>query len=116
MLSLGYKSLVPNETPKPPESAPRPLPAQFAATSDPSVAKIYTNGFLLGFTNSDTQLILLLSGSPVAVVNFSYTLAKTMVEKLGKLVEDWEKKTGHPLQTTDSIDKAFGVTRPEGPK
>ena len=106
---------MPNEAPKPPVSAPPPS-AQFVALADPTIAKIYANGFMLGFTNSDTQLVLLLSGSPVAVVNFSYTLAKTLTEKLGKLVEDWEKKTGHPLQTTESIDQAFAVAKPEGQK
>ena len=81
-----------------------------------AIANIYANGFSLGFTNADTQLVLLLSGRPVAVVNFSYTLAKTISEKLGKLVEEWEKQTGHPLQTTDSIDKAFATDKPEGSK
>jgi hypothetical protein len=113
---LGYKSHVPDESPKPPVSAPRQLPAQFVTLPGPPIANIYANGFSLGFTNADTQLVLLLSGRPVAVVNFSYTLAKTIAEKLGKLVEDWEKKTGHPLQTTESIDKAFAIVRPEGPK
>jgi hypothetical protein len=116
MLCLGYKSPVPNEPPKPPVSAPSPVPAQFVALPGLPITNIYANGFLLGFTNADTQLVLLLSGRPVAVVNFSYTLAKSISEKLGKLVDEWEKKTGHTLQTTDSIDQAFAVVKPEGPK
>lgn len=107
---------MPNETPKPPTPAPRPLPAQFVTLPGLPITNIYANGFSLGFTNADTQLVLLLSGRPVAIVNFSYTLAKSISEKLGKLMEEWEKRTGHTLQTTDSIDKAFAVVRPEGPK
>jgi hypothetical protein len=116
MLCLGYKSPVPNEPPKLSISMPHPQQAQFVTLPGQPIANIYANGFALGFTNADTQLVLLLSGRPVAVVNFSYTLAKSISEKLGKLVEEWEKKTGHDLQTTDSIDKAFAVVKPEGPK
>jgi hypothetical protein len=115
MLFLEYKSPVPNEPPKPPIFVPPPGPAQFATLLGASIPNIYANGFQLGFTNADTQLMLLLSGRPVAVVNFSYTLAKSISEKLGKLVEEWEKKTGHTLQTTESIDKAFAA-KPEGSK
>jgi hypothetical protein len=106
---------VPNEPPKPPIFAPPPVPAQIAALLGSQIPNIYANGFQLGFTNADTQLLLILSGRPVAVVNFSYTLAKSISEKLAKLVDEWEKKTGHALQTTDSLDKAFAV-KPEGSK
>jgi hypothetical protein len=115
MLCLEYKSPVPNEPPKPPIFVPPPVPAQFAALLGAPIPNIYANGFQLGFTNADTQLLLLLSGRPVAIVNFSYTLAKSISEKLGILVDEWEKKTGHTLQTTESIDKAFAA-KPEGSK
>jgi hypothetical protein len=115
MLCLEYKSPVPNEPPKPPTFVPPPVPAQFAALLGAPISNIYATGFQLGFTNADTQLVLLLSGRPVAVVNFSYTLAKSISEKLGILVDEWEKKTGHTLQTTESIDKAFSA-KPEGSK
>jgi hypothetical protein len=105
---------VANEASKPPISVPLSLPAQF--TLPQPIANIYANGFTLGFTNADTQLVLLFSGRPILVVNFSYTLAKSISEKLGKLVNDWEKKTGHDLQTTESIDKAFATGKAEGPK
>jgi len=107
---------VPDESPKPPITIPRSLPTQFVALPGQPIANIYANSFTVGFTNADTQLVLLLSGRPVAIVNFSYTLAKTISEKLAKLVDDWEKKTGQPLQTTESIDKAFAIGRPEGSK
>jgi hypothetical protein len=113
---LRYKFHVSNEVQKPLVSAPRPVPTQFVTLPGPPMANIYANGFSLGFTNADTQLVLMLSGRPIAVVNFSYTLAKSISEKLGKLVEEWEKKTGHSLQTTESIDKAFATARPEEPK
>jgi len=111
MISLVYKSAVSNETP--PTTPPKmPINRDIRALIDPAIPKIYANSFSLGLTNSDTQLVLMLFGRPIAVLSFSYTLAKTLSEKLGKLVADWEKKTGHVLETTDSIDRAFS----QGPK
>jgi hypothetical protein len=83
------------------------------ALLDNSVPKIYANGFSLGMTNADAQLILMLFGRPIAVLSFSYTFAKTLSEKLKVLVKNWEDKTNAPLQTTDMIDKAFQIETPK---
>jgi hypothetical protein len=48
-----------------------------------------------------------LLGRPTAVVNMSYTLAKTVSVQLQRLVSDWEKRTGQTLQSTDTIEKSF---------
>lgn len=77
------------------------------AVRDPSVNRIYANGFTIGISNADAHIVLSWFGQPLAIVNISYTLAKTLSLKLNKLVEDWEKKTKHPLATTDVIDEAF---------
>lgn len=82
-----------------------------SALVEPSIPKVYANGFSLGLTNADTQLVLKLFGRPILVLSISYTLAKTLSEKLKLLVEQWESKTGHPLQTTESIDKCFGTQK-----
>jgi hypothetical protein len=93
-----------NSKPTSPKATP---PIDATALLDPSIPKIYSNGFSLGLTNADAQLVLMLFGRPIAVLSFSYTLTKTLSEKLAKLVNDWEKKTGHVIETTDSIEKAF---------
>ena len=77
------------------------------AIADPSVPQVYANGFSMGMTNADAFIVLQSFGRPVAVVNLSYTLAKTLSGKLDKMVRDWEEKTGQELQTTDSIEKAM---------
>ena len=77
------------------------------AMADPSTARLYANGFTLGLTNADAYIILQQFGRPIAVVNMSYTLTKTLSEKLQKMVADWEAKTGETLQTTDSIEHAY---------
>ncbi len=84
------------------------MPPNIAALVESSIPKIYANGFSLGLTNADAQLVLILFGRPIAVLSFSYTLAKTLSEKLSILVKEWENRTGSTLQTTDMIDKVFG--------
>jgi hypothetical protein len=83
------------------------------ALVDPAVPKIYANGFTLGLTNADVQIVLKLFGRPIAVLSFSYTLAKTISEKLSRIVTEWEEKTGNTLANTDAIDKAF-TSKPQG--
>lgn len=77
------------------------------ALADPATTRLYTNGFTLGLTNADVYIVLQLFGRPISVVSMSYTLAKTLSQKLRKLVQDWEEKTKQDLATTDKIDAAF---------
>lgn len=81
------------------------------ALQDPAVSRIYANGFTIGMSNADAHVVLQYFGRPVAIVSMSYTLAKTLHEKLGGLVVQWEKSTGQTLQTTDSIELNFGKER-----
>ena len=105
---------MPTDTPKPPQL--RQVPPQARALIDSSIQKIYANGFALGMTNADVQIVLNLFGRPEAVLSLSYTLAKTLSEKLKVLVGEWEQKTGSTLQTTDMIDKVFGREKSEEDK
>ena len=77
------------------------------ALRDPAVHRLYANGFTIGMTNADMHVVLQLFGRLVAVVNLSYTLAKTLSIKLAGVVAEWEKRTGRELATTDAIDEAF---------
>lgn len=73
-----------------------------------NVPHVYCNGFALGFTNADVHLILQLNGRPVQAVNVSYTLAKTLVERLSVVIRDFEQRAGQTLLTTDAVDRLFG--------
>lgn len=110
-----YYRPVPDEPSKGVTPSRLSLPPDALALLDSSVPKIYANGFSIGLTNADTQIVLMLFGRPIAVLSLSYTLAKTLSGKLSYLVSEWEKRTGHPLQTTDSIDKVFGEGIDAGP-
>src|SRR5262249_32122749 len=69
--------------------------------------RLYANGFALGLTNADVSIVLQQFGRPLAVLSLSYTLAKTLSEKLATLVAEWETRTGQRLVTTDQIQLAF---------
>jgi hypothetical protein len=96
----------PPQLPAPATRRPPPEPV-VAALRDPAVVRLYANGFTIGLSNADTHIVLQLFGRPVAVWNLSYTLAKTLAQKLTHLVETWEKQTGHEVVTTDKVDLAF---------
>lgn len=74
---------------------------------DPEVAKIYSNGFTLGLSNADAYLLLKRSGQVVAMVNLSFTLAKTLHQKLGRMVAEFESRSGQALLTTEEVDGVF---------
>jgi hypothetical protein len=71
------------------------------------VIKIYANGFANFFTNSDIGLIFSRNNKPIALLNISLTLAKTLVEKLGQMIHDFEKNTDIKILTTTDIEEKF---------
>jgi hypothetical protein len=77
------------------------------ATSDSSIPKIYANGFAVGLTNADVSIVLQLSGQPVALLNISFTLAKTLAQKVGGVVGTFEKAIQQNLVTTDEVSMAL---------
>ena len=64
---------------------------------------VYANGFTIAHSNSDTSLILQRSGKPVAIIDLTYGVAKTLVQKLGRLIVEIEEKTKVPVLTTDEM-------------
>jgi hypothetical protein len=78
-----------------------------AAVESADVPKIYANSFGLGIGNADVFIVFQRFGAtPEAVVNMSYTLAKTLAQRLGALVTQFEATIGQNILTTDRIDKA----------
>lgn len=69
------------------------------------VAQIYFNGFQIMMSTGDVLLTLQLSGQDVARVNCSYTIAKSLHEKLGQLVAMLERQSGRPIMSTDDVSK-----------
>jgi hypothetical protein len=86
---------------------PSPLKVINEAQQNPDLKHIYTNGFAVGITNADVALVLQLSGRSIEVVHMSYTLAKTLAQRLGRVVSELESKILTTLVTTDMIDEFF---------
>lgn len=75
--------------------------AEIAAA--PNIPHLYCNGFANALSNSDILLILHQNNNIIGTVNLSFTIAKTLSEKLGKIVEELETKTNRKMLTTDDV-------------
>ncbi len=64
---------------------------------------IYFNGFVNAIGIGDVTIVLERNGKAVAVLNTSYTVAKTLAEKLGGLIKNLEEASGKEIMTTDNV-------------
>ncbi|MGE5446245.1 MAG: hypothetical protein ACM3SR_16890 [Ignavibacteriales bacterium] len=65
-------------------------------------------GFVTSLGTGDVLIVLERNGRPIALLNTSYTTAKSLVEKLGGLITVLEQKTGNPIMTIDEITTKMG--------
>lgn len=75
------------------------------AFSSEEIPKIYVNGFANFQGNSDMGIAFRCNGKINVVVNMSFTLAKTLAEKIGQMVIDFEETTETEIMTTSVIDE-----------
>jgi len=69
--------------------------------------QLYINGFKAGCSMSDVFVVLQHNGNDIAILNMSYTLAKTLGEALEKLIEQLEQKSGQKIMTAETIARAM---------
>ena len=74
------------------------------AINNNELPHLYCNGFTVTLTTSDVLLVLKLNDAPVAVLNTSYTVAKTLAGKLGNAIVILEDRTGNTIMTTEEVD------------
>ncbi len=86
------------------------------ALNNPEVFKIYANGFTTGIGNGDITIVLQLGPKPVAMVNLSFTVAKTLGLRLNGTILELEKGSGNTIMTTQDIGKAIGLPEQESDK
>ena len=86
------------------------------AAASPDVPKLYANGFVTAFGNADTTIMLQQNGVPVAMLNLSFTTAKSLALKVGGLIKDIEAKTGNTIMTTENVDASLGRIKKEPKK
>ena len=80
---------------------------------DDAVPQIYFNGFSCATSPGDVTMILARNGKPVALLNSSFTLAKTLATKLSGVMEGFEDVTSNKIMTTDDVTKAMGENQGE---
>ncbi len=91
-------------------------PAKLAkALSDRDIPKVYANNFDLALGTGDIAVILKNGQETVAVMNLSYTVAKTLSVKIQELIRVLEERLGHAVMTSDEINKCLASSKRKGP-
>lgn len=68
---------------------------------------LYFNGFTTGLTNGDVYVVALIHNEPVAVLDMSYTVAKTLAVSLSQIIAAIEERAGRDIMTTKDIERIF---------
>ena|SRR5688572_26237371 len=82
------------------------------ALQDETLPVIYFNGFVNTIGSGDVLIILKRHEKPVAVLNVSYSVAKSMATKLGGIIASFEQKIGNVIMTTDEINQKIKEGQP----
>ena len=77
------------------------------AIANPNIPKIYSNSFICALGSGDLALMLKNGKETVALINLSYTIAKTLSIKLNGLISHLEAKSGNKIMSTDDINEAL---------
>ena len=67
------------------------------------IARIYVNGFTIAQSYSDVALVAQTNGSPSAIINMSFTTAKSLAVELTQLVQRFETMTKHEIMTISDV-------------
>jgi hypothetical protein len=76
-----------------------------AALEADDVPKLYVNGFVNSLSTGDITTLLERNGKPVAILNISFTVAKTLSIALGNIVAQIEERAGRSMLTTHELAK-----------
>jgi len=76
-----------------------------AQRTEPTI--VYFNGFGIGVGNADFTVQLRLENENRVLLKCSYTVAKTLAQKLTYAVGQFEKATDYDLLTTEQVGKAL---------
>lgn len=74
---------------------------------DTNICKYYSNGFVFTIGTSDVLIVFQQNGIALFSVNVSFTTAKTLAIKLGKMITDLEENCESPIMTTDTVEKVL---------
>ena len=74
------------------------------AIKNPEIPNFYANAFVLASGTGDITLFFQRNGVPVATLNLSYTVAKTLALLLGNSITDLERTSGNAIMTTHEVE------------
>ena len=75
-----------------------------SALESQKIPHLYANGFTNALSSADIVIVLERQNEPVAVLNVSYTTAKSLAQKLSQLISNLEKASNQSIMTTDLVD------------
>lgn len=87
--------------------------ARINAAFQSDVPKISFNSLITTLGTADVVVVLERNGQPVAVLNASYTVAKSLSVLLGNAIAQLEELSGHPILTTMEVEQLLAARRPK---
>lgn len=89
----------------------RPTSAEVLARIESAMSsgcpQFYFNGFVNATTLGDMVVVVEKNGSPVAVLNMSYTVAKSLSVALSGAIGQFEEATKRSMLTTNEVEEAM---------
>lgn len=82
-----------------------------SAGQSAAIPHYYFNGMIVAQGTSDVTLILQLNNQPVAALNCSFTIAKTLSQALDKGIKQLETIAGTKIMTVDDITRFHAKTK-----
>jgi len=90
-----------------PESQPVNPSQRYERARADGVPQLYANGFANTLGVGDVVLVLERNDQPVAILNLSYTVAKTLSLSLSRIVALLEERSNREIMTTHDIESLF---------
>lgn len=72
-----------------------------------SVPRLYANSFIATLTTGDVMVVLEQNGAPVALLNLSLTVTKTLGAALSGVIANVETRMNQPIMTSSELEKAL---------
>lgn len=69
------------------------------------IPSYYANGFANALGAGDLVIVLERNGTPIANINLSYTVAKTLALSISQSIAHLESATGRPMLTTHEVER-----------
>src|SRR3954462_5432662 len=90
-----------------PESQPVNPSQRYERARADGVPQLYANGFANTLGVGDVVLVLERNDQPIAILNLSYTVAKTLSLSLSRIVTLLEERSNREIMTTHDIEAMF---------